>query len=201
MAATVKNTEKYKHAQPSHNLSKNRAPRDESIWVHAGGQYPQQQQQPRPSRPQPGPSYQQRGPQQQQPRQPPPQQPSSSNYNSNNSPQLKCFNCDKIGHTRKVCKICSFCKVFGHSAKDCAKRITVNKGKYCLFCGMSDYHVEKDCRKKQAGQSTTGHVHMLYPEEKNDTYDDQYEGTEQCVAPYDSTTYDEIQEEGGTQQY
>ena len=230
MATTVKVTEKHKHAQPAYNVGK-RAQREDAIWAHTRQPYQQQyqqqqqqqgyprqptglptyQQQPQQGlpRPQQGTAYIQRSlqQQQQQSRQPQTQRPSSSNYDGNNTQQMRCYNCDKIGHSRKECKLCSFCKVFGHTTKECKKRITINKGKYCSYCNLSDSHEEQDCRKKQAAQSTSGHVRMVMPNEMDRTYEEQCDKeTEQYVGPYDGPydppTYEEQGErEDDNQQY
>ena len=47
---------------------------------------------------------------------------------------VECYNCDETGHLRKHCKVCAFCKIEGHTAKVCRKRIAQAQGKYCSFC-------------------------------------------------------------------
>lgn len=175
MAATVKATETYKKSKPLPNASRNKSQHEDTIWIHA--EEPQQQQSQATAR-------QQRGT--------PPQQPKQLQAQR---PGIRCYNCNKPGHSRKECRTCSFCKIYGHTAKDCRKRIDANKGKYCHYCGISESHEEKDCRKKRADQakSSPSHVRIVHPDgsEKGPNT-----GAETSYS-YDSNTYDENLENPG----
>ena len=41
----------------------------------------------------------------------------ASNTTNRSSTQIKCYNCSENGHVRKDCKTCSYCKIYGHTAK------------------------------------------------------------------------------------
>ena len=76
------------------------------------------------------------------------QQPTSTTTAKYERPEVKCYNCDKMGHMKKDCKTCSYCKKYGHIARECKKRLAEAKGKFCNNCKMHDSHSTKDCRKK-----------------------------------------------------
>lgn len=182
MAATVKATETVKLSRPTHTATRTKTSRDEPIWIHAEGnkQQPQNQVAVR----------QVRGaPQQQKPGQ-----------SQSNRTEIRCYNCNGLGHTRKECKVCSYCKIYGHTSKDCKKRMADNKGKDCNYCGIKDSHVEKDCRKKKADQAKAGQLRMVQSEEADKG---QNGGSEPYNELYDPNFYDENQENlrVGAQQY
>jgi len=67
--------------------------------------------------------------------------------NRSSKSELKCYNCNGKGHTRKECRTCSYCKTYGHTAKKCSERMAAAKGKYCHECKLSDSHNTNECFK------------------------------------------------------
>ena len=61
--------------------------------------------------------------------------------------RLKCFNCNELGHSKRDCKICGYCRKNGHTAKGCEERIKNSKGKYCQECDLKDSHNTSECYK------------------------------------------------------
>ena len=63
------------------------------------------------------------------------------------STQMKSYNCNETGHVRKDYQMCSYCKIYGHTAKLCADRIAKAKEKYRHECKLSDSHNTDECYK------------------------------------------------------
>ena len=123
MSETVKVVEKYKLKNQARktNIS-------EAIWT--AGEVTQ--------RPAPRPRNEQQAatPQKQQ---------YASQGQGNHRPPLKCHRCNREGHLKRDCKVCAFCNIYGHSAKNCRKRIAHSKGKYCRRCQIHDSHDTNEC--------------------------------------------------------
>lgn len=52
---------------------------------------------------------------------------------------IKCYKCNKTGHIKKDCKMCSICKKYNHEEKDCKY-----KAKQCSICKKTN-HKEENC--------------------------------------------------------
>ena len=135
MADAVKTVEKHKLLYPTKKLERS----DDVIWKveqrverndvtpRQAASTPQSRSQPQYSRPAP-----------------------KNNDKARTGRDAGCFNCGKSGHFRRDCKICSFCQIYGHTAKQCAERIAQAKGKYCRECKISDSHNTKECYKNKS---------------------------------------------------
>ena len=67
----------------------------------------------------------------------------------NKAAHIVCFKCSKTGHYQRDCKAgktCSYCKLAGHEAPECRKRIAA-KVSYCTKCNRVG-HDTADCRSK-----------------------------------------------------
>jgi len=103
--------------------------------------------------------------------------------------EFRCFNCGAKGHSRKECRTCSFCKVYGHTAKKCTDRIAKARGKYCHECGIADSHNTNECFKsKRSGQRRNNDNVRLAQEAAAENSDDD---------AWVSEIYDAIHDEGG----
>ena len=54
----------------------------------------------------------------------------NNNYN-NNGVQVRCYNCNEVGHIRKNCKkviVCNICRRIGHRATECNRRNFIRAG-------------------------------------------------------------------------
>ena len=100
------------------------------------------------------------------------------------SSKIQCYNCKEVGHTRKDCNLCGYCKARGHNYRECKKRIAESRGKYCQFCRLKDSHDTKECRKKKA-YGPTNHVRMVQTEPHSETQQEDW------VQPYASNVYEE----------
>jgi hypothetical protein len=119
----------------------------------------------------------------------------TDNSKNNRGASMICYNCNKPGHVKKDCKTCSFCGVYGHTAKQCAERIAKAKGKYCHTCKISDSHNTQECyrnnpRAQPQKASGINNVRMVLSE-GNNVQDVRDEDT--WASPF----YDSNEEEAG----
>ena len=64
--------------------------------------------------------------------------------------------------------MCSYCKIYGHTAKLCADRIAKAKGKYCHECKLSDSHNTDECYKNsRPPQQRTSNTNIRMAVEDN----------------------------------
>lgn len=82
--------------------------------------------------------------------------------------QYTCYNCGKVGHQRKNCKVCGYCSKFGHKAKECKLRIARAKGKFCANCHLRDSHDTAECRRPKANVRI---VQQQAPDDGEERYD------------------------------
>ena len=108
----------------------------------------------------------------------------------------KCFNCNEVGHTRRECRVCAFCKKPGHNARFCEARIKKARGKFCTNCQLKDSHDTHECYTNGRRTNKTGHrnVRMLreYPYDDGPSYNNEW-------APNDCEYRDDQQGEHPTQ--
>ena len=114
-----------------------------------------------------------------------PQQTSQSNQSTN----VKCFNCNQPGHVRKQCPICSHCRAYGHTAKGCAKKIAESKGKFCKNCNLQNSHNTNECRKQNQ------QVRIIQGTEENT----QDEGNEEDHQEWDPTEYEQQEDSSSSE--
>ena len=179
MSDTVRTVEKQKLLYPTKKLEKSD---DDVIWKIERSNSPRQVAPP---------PHQQAAQHQ--------RQAPNTKDNNNKGSAMNCYNCGKTGHVRKDCKTCSFCKVYGHTAKQCDSRMAKAKGKYCHNCKISDSHSTNECFRngraplqKAPGQK---YVRMVHEQDNGgneasneDTwasplYDTGGEDANGCVAP------------------
>jgi len=109
--------------------------------------------------------------------------PATTETRTNASTALKCFTCGQVGHTKRQCHLCGYCKQPGHTTKKCAARIAAAKGKWCDHCKIADSHTTEECYSKKSAKRGQ-QVRMAHGEEEH-AQTGQFTGNEQEWSSFD----------------